>query len=155
MNRKKKAAGCSPEHLPYEMDTSNSDQESHLSFPDVISNEKMNSTGSKIILKQAFTKRKHRPYISRLLFYTILKSVQSFCFGFHFIINLKKCKKVQINWEFNSNCKLLQCSYKHVCSFTWSQYNMKKWLATLIGFLLIFYTACQITLPYCFPVSSP
>lgn len=69
--------------------------------------KKKNSTDSKIIFKQSFTKRKHRPYISKLFFFI------------HCIVNLKKCKKVQINWKFNSNCKQLLCnSEKYFCSFT-------------------------------------
>lgn len=32
---------------------------------------------------------------------------------------------------------------------------MKNWLAMVIGLSLILYTACQISLLYCFPVSSP
>lgn len=40
MNRKKKAAACSPEHLVYDMNISNSDQELHLSLRDVISDQK-------------------------------------------------------------------------------------------------------------------
>lgn len=117
---------------------------------------KRNRTNSKIILKQPFRRKKRRLYILKLLFYTVLKQVQCFCFGFHCIINLNKCKKVQINWKINRNSKQLWCGSKPTSfffSFAWYQYNMKEWLAMLPVwfFLLVFCTTCQISLPDCFP----
>lgn len=68
----------------------------HLSFRDAISNKKRNRTNSKIILKQPFRRKKRRLYILKLLFYTLLKQVQCFCFGFHCIINLNKWKRYKL-----------------------------------------------------------